>query len=415
MPTSRSAHLQREVQIFALGHQGDGETADGLYVPYTVPGDRVRAEFDGIRGHLVELVSSGPNRATPPCRHFGTCGGCALQHLSDDYYREWKVDQIKDALAQRNIIGYEMKPLVAVPPHSRRRATFSAKQTRDDIVLGFQERGSTFIVDLSECHVVDRRLEAMIAKLREALANELPRSGQCEIGLTLTDTGIDMTLGLPGVELDGTRRNRLAKLVTQLHLARLTVNGDLIAQLTPPSLKWSGVYVAPPAGAFLQAVPAAEHAMQALVVQGIGNARKAADLFAGCGTLTLPLAKAAAVTAFESDSDAVMALKEAARHAPGSKPITVERRDLFRRPLLNSEIEAFDAIVLDPPRAGAKAQCEHLANAKVKRVVMVSCNPATFARDARTLIDGGFKLREVTPIDQFLWATHVELVAKFER
>jgi len=405
----------REVQIFALGHQGDGETADGLYVPYTVPGDRVRAEFDGIRGRLLEVLSPGPNRATPPCKHFGTCGGCALQHLSETYYREWKVDVIRQALAQRNVTGYEMKPLVTVAPRSRRRATLSAKQTREDIVLGFQERGSTFIVDLEECHVIDRRLEALIPQLREALAGELPRSGQCEIGLTLTDTGIDMTLGLPGVEIDGPRRTALAKLATHLHLARLTVNGDIVAQANAPSLKWAGVYVSPPAGAFLQAVPSAEQAMQTLVLQGVGHVRKVADLFAGCGTFTLPLAKIAAVTAFEADADAVAALKEGARHAHGMKPITVERRDLFRRPLLPHEFEAFDAVVLDPPRAGAKTQCDHLAGAKVRRAVMVSCNPGTFARDARTLIDGGFKLREVAPIDQFLWATHVELVARFER
>jgi 23S rRNA (uracil1939-C5)-methyltransferase len=404
-----------EVEIFALGHQGDGETAEGLYVPYTVPGDRVRAEFDGIRGRLVDILVPGPARKQPPCKHFGACGGCAVQHLSAEFYRDWKVGQIREALAQRNITGVEMKPLIAVAPRSRRRATLSAKQTRDGLVLGFQERGSTFIVDIEECHVIDRRLEQLVPQLREALAGELPRSGQCEIGLTLTDTGIDMTLGLPGVEMDGPRRTRLAMLATQLHLARLTANGDMVAQTHAPALKWAGVHVSPPPGAFLQAVPSAELAMQELVVRGADNARKVADLFAGCGTFTFPLAKASAVWAFESDMDAVGALKEAAKHAHGSKPVTAERRDLFRRPLLNTELEAFDAIVLDPPRAGAKAQCEHLAQAKVKRVMMVSCSPATFARDARTLVDGGFKLREITPIDQFLWAPHIELVARFER
>ncbi len=405
----------REVEIFSLGHEGDGETAEGLYVPYTVPGDRVRAEFDGIRGRVIEIVAPGPARVQAPCRHFGSCGGCAVQHLSADAYAAWKVDQVRQALSQRNILEFEMKPLVSVAPRSRRRATLSAKQTRDAIVLGFQERGSTFIVDIAECHVIDRRLEELVPKLREALAGELPRSGQCEIGLTVTDTGIDMTLGLPGVAIDGPRRTRLAKLATQLHLARLTVNDDMVAQTHVPALKWADAYVSPPPGAFLQAVPSAEQAMQTLVVEGVGNSRKVADLFAGCGTFTFPLAKSAAVSAFEADIDAVSALKDAAKHAHGLKLITVERRDLFRRPLLNVELEAFDAIVLDPPRAGAKAQCEQLAQAKVKRVVMVSCSPATFARDARTLIDGGYKLHSVTPIDQFLWATQVELVARFER
>jgi 23S rRNA (uracil1939-C5)-methyltransferase len=405
----------REVEIFALGHQGDGETAEGLYVPYTLPGDRVRAEFDGIRGKLVEVLTPGPSRVVAPCRHFGTCGGCALQHLSADFYRQWKVEQIRSALAQRGIAGYEMKPLLSVAPRSRRRATLAAKQTRDGVVLGFHERGSNFIVDVAECHVIDPRLEALIPRLRAALAAELPRSGQCEIGLMLTDTGIDMTLGLPGIELDAPRRTRLAKIAAQLQVARLTVNGEALAQTHAPSLEWEGVFVTPPPGAFLQAVPAAEQAMQALVVEGAGNARKVADLFAGCGTFTFPLANAASVLAFEGDAEAVAALKEAARHAQGRKAIAVERRDLFRRPLLPSELEDFDAVVLDPPRAGAKAQCEQLARAKVKRVTMVSCAPATFARDARTLLDGGFKLGCVAPIDQFLWSSHVELVGQFAR
>ena len=408
-------HL-REVEIFSLGHQGDGETAEGLYVPCTVPGDRVRAEFEGVRGKLIDVIVPGPARVAPPCPHFGICGGCALQHMSADAYAAWKVEQIRHALGQRNVAGFEMKPLVTVAPRSRRRATLSAKLTRDNaLILGFQERGSIFIVDLAECHVIDKRLEELIPKLREALATELPHSGQCEIGLTVTDTGIDMTLGLPGVAIDGPRRTRLAKVATQLQLARLTVNSEMIAQAHPPALNWAGVSVNLPPGAFLQAVPAAEQAMQALVVAAAGNARKVADLFAGCGTFTLPLAKTSSVSAFESDIDAVAALQEASKHAPGMKPIAVERRDLFRRPLLPAELEAFDAIVLDPPRAGAKAQCEQLAQAKVKRATMVSCSPATFARDARTLIDGGFKLRAVTPIDQFLWAAHIELVAQFER
>ena len=405
----------REVEIFSLGHQGDGETADGHYVPNTVPGDRVRVEFDGIRGRVVDILSPGPERAPAPCKHFGACGGCAVQHMKVEAYEVWKTGQVRQALSQRGIVDFEMKPLVSVAPRSRRRATLSAKQTRDGIVLGFQERGSAFIVDISECHVIDRRLEDLVPKLREALAGELPRSGQCEIGLTVTDTGIDMTLGLPGVEIDGARRTHLAKIATQLHIARLTANGEMVAQAHAPALEWAGAHVSPPPGAFLQAVPSAEQAMQTLVVEGVGNSRRVGDLFAGCGTFTFPLAKGAAVSAFEGDIDAVSALKDAAKHARGLKSIAVERRDLFRRPLLNVELEAFDAIVLDPPRAGAKAQCEQLAQAKVKRAVMVSCSPATFARDARTLIDGGYKLRRVTPIDQFLWATQVELVAQFER
>jgi 23S rRNA (uracil1939-C5)-methyltransferase len=406
----------REVEIFTIGHRGDGETADGHYVPYTVPGDRVRAEFDGIRGRVVDVLVAGPTRTTAPCRHFGICGGCALQHMNAQAYNAWKIEQIGQALTQRNITGFEMKPIVSVAPQSRRRTVLTAKLTRDDdIVLGFHERASQFIVDIAECHVIDRRLESLVPQLREALVTEIPRSGQCEIGLTLTDTGIDMTLGLPGVEIDAPRRTRLSALASRLHVARLTVNGEAVTQTHAPALTWGGAHVSIPPGAFLQAVPSAELAIQTLVCEGVGNARKVADLFAGCGTFTFSLAKTAAVSAFEGDNDAVQALKDAVKHAHGLKPIVAERRDLFRRPLLPAELEMFDAVVLDPPRAGAKAQCEQLARAKVKRLAVVSCDPATFARDARTLIDGGYKLRAVTPIDQFLWSAHIELVALFER
>jgi 23S rRNA (uracil1939-C5)-methyltransferase len=406
---------RRTVDIIRLGHKGDGETADGLYVPFSVPGDRVSVETEGERGRIVEIVTPGPARTTPACPHFGVCGGCALQHVEANAYRAWKREQLIQALAQRGIAGADVASLVTVAPRTRRRTVLAARLTTKGVVLGFQERMSHFIVDVQECPVLHPDLAVLIPRLRERMARELPARGQAEIGLTLTATGIDMTLGLPSTTIDATRRTRLANLAAALGLARLTVNGELAAQSRAPLMRWGDVDVAIPAGAFVQAVAEAEAAMQSLVAESVGDAKRVVDLFAGCGAFTVPLARRASIACFDSDGDAVAALAVAARGAKGLKPITGERRDLFRRPLLTHELDAFDAVVIDPPRAGAKAQCEQLAKSKIRRIAAVSCNPATFARDARILIDGGYRLGRVTPIDQFLWSAHIELVAHFER
>jgi 23S rRNA (uracil1939-C5)-methyltransferase len=403
------------VDIIRIGHRGDGETADGLYVPFTVPGDRVAVEAEGERGRIVEILTPGPTRSDPACRHFGVCGGCALQHLEATAYRAWKREQIVHALAQRGITDVEVAPLVAIGPGTRRRAVFAARLTTKGVVLGFQERMSHFIVDVHECPILHPDLAALIRRLREAIAPELPMRGQAEIGLTLTATGVDMTLGLPATTIDAARRTRLANLAAALGLARLSVNGELAAQSRAPVMRWGGVEVAIPPGAFVQAVAEAEAAMQAIVSESVGEAKRIADLFAGCGAFAFHLARQAAVACFDSDGDAIAALTAAARNSKGLKPVAAERRDLFRRPLLAQELDAFDAVMIDPPRAGAKAQCEQLAASKVRRIAAVSCNPATFARDARILIDGGYRLGRVTPVDQFLWSAHIELVAHFER
>lgn len=410
-----TAPTTRDVDIVRIGHRGDGETADGLYVPFTLPGDRVRVDVGAEHAKLVEILTPGPSRASPPCKHFGICGGCALQHLEPTAYRDWKRDQIVHALAQRGIADVEIAPLVTVAPCTRRRAVLTGRLVRDAVVIGFQERGSHFIVDLAECHVLHPELMALIAPLRELLVGILPDQGRAEIDITRTDIGIDMTLGLPRVTIDGPLRTRLAGLAAKLDLVRLTVNGELVAQTRPPVIRWAGAEVTPPPGSFLQAVPEAEAALQDLVVAGVASAKRVADLFCGTGALTFALARMSAVTAFDSEADSIAALTTATRNAQGLKPVAAERRDLFRRPLLEAELGAFDAVVMDPPRSGAKAQSELLARSKVRRVVSVSCSPATFARDARILLDGGYRFRRVTPIDQFLWSPHIELVAIFER
>ena len=415
MTTTEEPRHTHTVEILRIGHKGDGETADGLYVPFTVPGDRVRVEGEGDHMKPVELIAPGPTRTMPPCKHFTVCGGCVLQHVEEGAYRAWKREQVTLALAQRGIANIDIAPLIPVAPRTRRRAVLTGRFVHDAIMIGFQERGTHFICDMAECHVLHPDLFALVEPLRKHLVGILPTQGRAEIDITRTDNGIDMTLGLPRVEIDGALRTRLATFAATLGLVRLTVNGELVAQTQPPVIRWAGAEVTPPPGSFLQAVPEAEATLQDLVVAGVGKAKRVADLFAGCGAFTFALAKHAAVAAYDSETDAIAALNAAARNAQGLKPITAERRDLFRRPLLEHELNAFDAVVLDPPRSGAKTQVEHVAKSKVPRLVMVSCSPATFARDARILIDGGYALTRVTPVDQFLWSAHIELVALFER
>lgn len=406
--------IPHTLEILRIGHKGDGETAEGVFVAFTVPGDKVIVEGQGDRARIVDLAAKGPTRTAPVCKHFTFCGGCALQHVEPEAYRAWKRDQVVQALAQRGITDVDVAPLVSFAPRTRRRAVLTAKLVDGTVMIGFQERGSHHIVDMNECHILHPDLFALVVKLRHALAPLLPEHARAEIDILRADNGIDMSLGIGRTTLDGALRTKLASLATALGLVRLTVNGELVAQSAPPIIRWAGAEVTPPPAAFLQAVPEAEASLQSLVTDAVGKAKRVADLFAGCGAFTFALARHAAVAAFDSETDAIAALT-AARNAPGLKPITAERRDLFRRPLLKHELDAFDAVVIDPPRAGAKAQAEQLTTSKVKTIAAVSCSPATFARDARILIDGGYKLKSVTPIDQFLWSPHIELVAVFER
>ena len=405
----------RTVDILRIGHKGDGETAEGIYVPFTVPDEKVMVTGEGDRANIVQIIEPGPTRAKPVCEHFVICGGCALQHVETAAYHEWKRDQVVQALSQRGITGIDVAPLVAFEPRTRRRAVFTARLVNGDVMVGFQERGTHFIVDMAECHVVHPDLFALVPRLREALADVLPEQARAEVDVMRADNGIDLVLGVGRMTLDGALRTKFADIAAKLGIIRLTMNGELVAQSQVPVLEWAGAKVTPPPGAFLQAVPEAEAALQTLVTEAVGNAKRVADLFAGCGAFTFPLAKKSAVAAYDSETASIEALSSAARNAKGLKPITAERRDLFRRPLLKHELDAFDAVVIDPPRAGAKAQTEQLATSKVKTIAAVSCSPTTFARDARALIDGGYALKSVTPIDQFLWSPHIELVAIFER
>jgi 23S rRNA (uracil1939-C5)-methyltransferase len=412
-----------EITITEIGARGDGLADHGgrrVYVPLTVPGDRISVLLDeprgdGIAARLLDILQPGLDGAEPPCPHFGVCGGCALQHLTDQAYGDWKRAQIVTALARAGLTGVDVAPTIRTPPASRRRATFAATRRGGHVALGFNERLSHRIADISGCLVVEREILDLLSPLQDLLAAILSDGGALDVTVTALESGIDMLLtGGPEPGLDA--RERFAAFAESSDIARLSWRRspssppEPVAARRPVFVRFGGVAVPIEPGAFLQASVEGEAALVDAVLAGVGDARKIADLFAGLGTFTFPLAKGAAVHAVEGDATAMATLSSAARSLPN---VTTARRDLFDNPLTAPELSRFDAVVFDPPRAGAREQSTRIAESGVPTVMAVSCNPATFARDARILTDGGYRLERVTPVDQFVWSAHVELVARF--
>jgi len=412
------------LDILEIGARGDGiadREGQRYFVPFTLPGETVGAEprdkrGGGIVADLVEVLAPSRHREAPPCAHFTTCGGCALQHWRRDAYTAWKVELIARALEQRGVGAPRFEaPLVGVPGE-RRRVDFVLRRQGRRVVAGFHERSSPQIVDVATCVVARPSLTALLQPLRTALASILPDGASADAIVNETDSGLDVLLR-PHRRLDLSleRREALAALAEQTDLARLSwgdrASAEPVVVRRAPVLLLGDFRVEPPPGAFLQATRRAEQAMRAALVEWTGDAPRIADLFAGIGALSL--GRAGKLALFESDKPMIAAVAAAARRSAGN--VTVERRDLFRNPLTAAELDVFDAVLLDPPRAGAAAQAGELARAKVPRVVYASCDPGSFARDARTLQDGGYRLEKLLPIDQFLWSAHVELIALFAR
>jgi 23S rRNA (uracil1939-C5)-methyltransferase len=404
------------VLISRLGAQGDG-VADGVsgprYVPFTLAGERVRASFNGDRGRLDSIVESSPHRVTPICRHFGLCGGCALQHMNSEKYSEWKREQVIAAFRSRGIEAAVAE--VIRPEGKRRRSVFSARRTANGLHLGFHEAQSHDIVDIAECPVLEPRIVVALPGLKKLLEPLVSRKGEARITATMTAAGLDVSI--EGIEraLSPVVRASIARDAGALGCARVSIGDEPIYEALAPFYIFGVAEVALPPGIFIQAVGEAEQAMAELVVAGLGKAKSAVDLFSGIGAFTFPIARRAKVLAIDSDKTAIAALAAGVKKATGIKPVTMLVRDLFREPLSALELNEHDAIVFDPPRAGAEAQSKMIAKSKVKTVIAVSCNPATLARDARTLIDGGYKIESVTPVDQFLYSPHIEVVAVFRR
>jgi 23S rRNA (uracil1939-C5)-methyltransferase len=400
-----------------VGHRGDGVTGDGAFVPYTLAGEVVEAEpQDGHadRRKLLRIVTPSPERIEPFCPHFTVCGGCAIQHWRDNGYRAWKRSIVTDTLAQAGITC-EVGELEDAHGKGRRRIVLHARKSQRGILkVGFAAAGSRDIVPIARCPVLAPELDGALVAA-EAIAEALAATAKpLDIQLTATDNGLDVDVRGSG-PLDARATATLAKLAAQHRLARLTRHGEIVAQLKPPMVAIGPASVTLPPGSFLQATQAGEDTLAAHVATLCGKAKRVADLFCGVGPFALRLAQRARVDAYDSEASAIDALRKAAQTTKGLKPLKTEARDLFRRPLLPLELNEFDAVVFDPPRQGAQAQAHELAKSRVPLVVAVSCNAATFARDAKMLIDGGYKFGRVTPVDQFRHTPHVELVADFRR
>jgi 23S rRNA (uracil1939-C5)-methyltransferase len=417
-----------ELTVARVGARGDGIAMHGgrsVYLPFTAPGDRVRARLGvprdaGRAGTVLEVLEPGARRA-PVCPHFGICGGCALQHLAEDAYCAFKVDLVRSALGHRGLDTAAVEALRTLPPATRRRARLALRRQKGGGArIGFHARDSHEITDMRACAVLHPRLAALVAPLRELAPVLLQGRDSGAATVTLLDSGIDLLLDLPRVP-DLALLERLAAFAHAQDLARLSWRvGEKdaptpAAERRPARAVLGGVTVEVPADSFLQASVEAEEVLTELVLAGVGDAKRVADLHAGLGTFTFAFAARAAVLAVDGSRAAIAALAAAAARAQLAHSVSAETRDLDARPLLADELRRFDAVVFDPPRAGAAAQAAALAASTVPRVVAVSCNPATFARDARLLVDGGYRLTRVVPVDQFLWSPHVELVASFER
>jgi 23S rRNA (uracil1939-C5)-methyltransferase len=412
--------MMERVSIARLGSRGDGvaDTPAGvLYVPYTLPGETVEVDqWPGHpdRRHLVKIDNASPDRVAPICPHFGTCGGCALQHLAPARYRAWKRALVGEALAKAKVEA-AVDDLVDGHGEGRRRAVFHARRgTHDVLEVGFAALRTHRVVAIDRCPILAPGLDGAIETawaIAEALAGARK---PLDIQVTATETGLDVDVRGSG-PLTAARVGELAAIADRRRLARLTRHGEMVAQRTKPMLRIGRTELMLPPGAFLQATAAGEAILAGLVATHCAGARTVVDLFCGVGPFALRLAERARITAADNDEAAIAALQRAATGAQGLKPIEALGRDLFRRPFVPVELKRFDAVVFDPPRQGAEAQAHALAGSAVATVVAVSCNPGTFARDARILIAGGYRLVQVTPVDQFLYSAHVELVACFQR
>ncbi len=409
----------QQVTIDRLGGQGDGiGSIDGelVYVPFSLPGETVSIERNGKRARLVSVDKPANERIVPGCQHFGpqgqSCGGCSVQHLETSAYEAWKRRLVTDALASRGIEA-DVGDLVRCQAGGRRRAVFTVRKTQKGVLFGFNRAASNTIVDVHKCPVLSPGIEAKLHDLR-AIASMLA-TGTTPFRLNVLETLAGLDIAAEQVRLSNKQRRAAIDKAMQLGLARLAVDDEILIEPRKPTLDFSGVPVVPPPGTFVQASQDAQETMTELAAGHLAGFKKSADLFSGCGAFTFRMAPHMAVHAVESDAASLAALDTAARHKSGLKPVSIERRDLFRSPLQVADLKTYGGVVFDPPRAGAEVQSHALAQSKVERIVAVSCNPVTLARDLRILIDGGFRLVGVTPIDQFLWSGHVEAVALLER
>jgi len=411
------------VTIEKLGAQGDGIASNAggpVYVPFSLPGETVAIARVKSQGTIMSITTPSPDRQEPPCRHFGpdglsgTCGGCTLQHLADAPYRAFKRQLVIDALKSKGLTP-AVGEIVPARPGERRRVVFAARKTEKDMLIGFNQAESHHIVAIEECPISSAGIIARLPAIRAIAASLATNAEPFRISVLETLSGLDISVDEVKKLSDPQRRKAVETVLSLRGIARVSLNGEILIEPSKPLVDFGGIQVSPPPGGFTQATKPAEQAMAELVLAHVGKAKRIADLFAGAGTFSLQLARIGRVHAVEAEAKALAALDHAARNTQGLKPVSVEKRDLFRRPLMTQEFKPFDAVVFDPPRAGAEFQCKELARSGVKKIAAVSCNPLTLARDLAILVEGGYRITGVTPIDQFLWTSHVEVVATLEK
>lgn len=407
------------ITIGEVGARGDGVVPGDegpLYVPFTLPGEQVRARVLGERGEIIAVETPSSDRVAPVCRHFGRCGGCQLQHWAEPAYLDWKRTQVIQALARRGI-DTEVDAILPAFGAGRRRAAFHGARAGKVVKVGFMERGGARLGPIEVCPVLAPGLAAAFPALTAITTAFAPEKGALTMPTLLTDTGLDIDVKGAGrvSSFDRAQLEAAAEIATQFDLARLSFDGEAAAVMRAPRVRMGTASVVPPPGAFLQATAQGEETLGGLVTEALSGATRAVDLFSGVGTFALRLAPHMDVLAVEGDDAMLAALKAAADAVGGLRGVNVARRDLLRQPMSSLELKRFDAVVFDPPRSGAKLQTEQIAQSKASLVAAVSCDPATFARDVRILIDAGFTLTRVTPVDQFRYSPHVEVVGILRR
>ncbi|WP_147126577.1 class I SAM-dependent RNA methyltransferase [Shimia ponticola] len=397
------------ITITRLGHQGDGIAEGPVFVPRALPGEIVDGTIQGDTLVKPKIVTPSEHRVKAPCPVYNTCGGCSVQHASDSFVAEWKTGIVRAALEARGLDA-PIRTLHTSPTRSRRRAKFSGKRTKTGAIVGFHGRGATQIADADRCLVVTPSMAALVDPLRELTVRLGSR--KAEVGFQVTELENGFDLAIDGAKTPTPQETMdLMIWARDNRVIRLSVNGELIGQEAVPTLG----PLLPPPGAFLQATAHGEAALMACVSETLGNAKTVVDLFAGCGTFSLPAARKADVHVVEGDRDLTAAAETAWRQGQGLHHMTFETRDLFRRPLIADELNRFDAAIIDPPRAGAEAQTAEILISTLPKIAAVSCNPVTFARDAEALIHAGYRLNWVDVVDQFRWSHHVEIAASFSR
>ncbi|PIB26502.1 RNA methyltransferase [Amylibacter kogurei] len=408
--------MVQTLRIEKLGHQGNGVSSlhgMDIFVPYSLPGELVEGEIDGDEIAKARILEPVETRVKAPCRHFKTCGGCALQHASDAFVAKWKQQQVQTVLELEGL-SPDFRPIATSPTASRRRATFTGRRGKKGAMIGFYARGSDTLIEITECHLVEPALLAGFAGMKELVMIGASRKIPLRIATTNTKNGLDIDV-TEGKDLTVEQSAALGGIADTHGFARITWNGEVVVQSAPPVQTFGAATVIPPSDAFLQATHHGEKTLVDAALLAIGPAKRVIDLFSGCGTFALNAAKIAEVHAVEGSASMIHALDAGWRGAAGLKTVTSEVRDLYARPYLPDELNKFDAAIIDPPRAGALSQTQELAKSNINHVAFVSCNPATFSRDAKLLCRAGFRLDWVQVVDQFRWSSHVELVAQFTR